>query len=294
MVNGSEPVLSLRLSVDYPGKPGVLRDVALQIQSGEILGLIGQSGSGKSTLALAILRLLGLKRGVARGELVFQGRNLMACSEPEMRGLRGRLMSLVLQSPLTSLNPALKIGTQLKEAYRAHASGRAPDWKTAVLAALESVSLPEAEGFLGRYPAQLSLGQAQRVLIAMAVLHRPALVIADEPTSALDTITASEILQLFDRLNRKLGMAILYISHDLLSVASLCDRIAILRAGELLECGETQQIFQNPSHAYTRQLIDALPQKPGTSAVQQVKPSPLDKEKTQARPGEPAQPLCKL
>lgn len=261
-MRGAEPLLSLSLSVDYPGKSGVLRDVRLEVQRGEILGLVGQSGSGKSTLGVALLRLLGLKGGVARGEIWFQGTDLMTLSERQMRELRGRQISLVLQSPLSSLNPALKISTQLAEAWRAHAGGPREDCAEAIRAALTSVSLLEGEAFLRRYPAQISVGQAQRVLIAMAILHRPALLIADEPASALDTITQAQILDLFGKLNHELGMAILYISHDLLSVASLCQRIAILHDGQIVECGPTEQIFPRPAHPYTRQLIAALPGNP--------------------------------
>jgi len=254
--------LSLRLSVDYRNKPGVLREVSFDIQSGEILGLVGQSGSGKSTLSLAILRLLHLKGGTARGNLLFKGEDLSAKSESQMRSLRGREISIVLQSPLSSLNPALRIGPQLSEAWRAHASGTREECTAAIRNALTSVSLSNDADFLRRRPSQLSVGQAQRIIIAMAILHRPGLLIADEATSALDTITQSEILSLFARLNRELGMGILYISHDLLSVASLCHRIAILNSGEIVECGPPSQIFGTPRHEYTRKLVAALPRLP--------------------------------
>jgi ABC-type glutathione transport system ATPase component len=256
------PLLSLRLSVDYPNKPGVLRDVSMELHQGEILGLVGQSGSGKSTLSLAILRLLHLKGGSARGTLLFKGEDLFAKTAGAMRSLRGREMSIVLQSPLSSLNPALRIGTQLSEAWRAHADGTREECAAAIRTSLASVSLPNDRDFLQRRPSQLSVGQAQRVIIAMAVLHRPSLLIADEPTSALDTITQSEILRLFAELNRQLGMGILYISHDLLSVAALCHRIAILNDGEIVEVGPPSQIFGNPRHAYTQKLVAALPSVP--------------------------------
>jgi ABC-type dipeptide/oligopeptide/nickel transport system ATPase component len=258
----SPPLLSLRLSVDYRNKPGVLRDVAMELRPGEILGLVGQSGSGKSTLSLAILRLLHLKGGNARGELFFKGQNLFSKSEAQMRSLRGREISIVLQSPLSSLNPALRVGSQLSEAWRAHATGTQEDCAAAISNALASVSLPNDTDFLRRHPGQLSVGQAQRVIIAMAVLHRPSLLIADEATSALDTITQSEILHLFAQLNRELGMGILYISHDLLSVAALCHRIAILNAGQILESGPPEQIFGAPQHPYTQRLVAALPRGP--------------------------------
>jgi ABC-type dipeptide/oligopeptide/nickel transport system ATPase component len=248
--------------VDYRTKPGVLRDVSLEIQPNEILGLVGQSGSGKSTLSLAILRLLHLKGGTAHGDLSFKGQDLSAKTEAQMRSLRGREISIVLQSPLSSLNPALRIGSQLSEAWRAHATGTQTECAAAIRNALSSVSLSNDLDFLRRRPGQLSVGQAQRVIIAMAILHRPGLLIADEATSALDTITQSEILRLFAQLNRELGMGILYISHDLLSVAALCHRIAILNAGEIVECGPPAQIFCAPQHAYTRKLVAALPRSP--------------------------------
>ncbi|MGB8470136.1 MAG: ABC transporter ATP-binding protein [Candidatus Sulfotelmatobacter sp.] len=246
------------LSVSYAGK-SVLRDVEFEIQRGEVLGLVGQSGSGKSTIAMAILGLLDAKRARVDGTIKFQDCDLLQLSERELRERRGRVLALVLQSPLSSLNPALKIRTQLREAWRAHASGPSADCDRAIRAALESVSLPSSDEFLGKYPSQMSVGQAQRVLIAMAVTHRPALLIADEATSALDVITQSEILALFRELNRSTGMAILYISHDLASVAGICDRIAILHKGEIVECGATAQIFAHPQHAYTQQLMAAMP-----------------------------------
>ena len=256
------PLLSLRLSVDYRNKAGVLRDVFMELRQGEVLGLVGQSGSGKSTLSLAILRLLHLKGGMTRGNLSFKGQDLFAKTETEMRSLRGREMSIVLQSPLSSLNPVLRIGSQLSEVWRAHSSGSRRECAAAISTALANVSLPNDGDFLRRRPSQLSVGQAQRVIIAMAILHRPSLLIADEPTSALDIITQSEILRLFAQLNRELGMGILYISHDLLSVAALCHRIAILNDGEIVECGPPSQIFGAPQHPYTQKLVAALPRVP--------------------------------
>jgi peptide/nickel transport system ATP-binding protein len=254
-----QTLLSARISVRYAGKQPVLRDVEIEIRRGEVLGLVGQSGSGKSTLAMAILGLLDSKRAHAEGTITFQNSNLLRLSERELRALRGRAVSLVLQSPLASLNPALKIRTQLKEAWRAHASGTAADCAIAIRSSLASVSLPADDEFQRKYPSQMSVGQAQRVLIAMAIMHRPALLIADEATSALDVITQSEILALFRELNRSTGMAILYISHDLASVAGICDRIAILHQGAIVECGTASQIFSHPKHEYTQRLMAALP-----------------------------------
>jgi ABC-type dipeptide/oligopeptide/nickel transport system ATPase component len=263
----AQPLLSLRLSVSYPGKSRVLRDVALEFGRGEIVGLVGQSGCGKSTLALAILRLLYLKNAEAEGSIVFNGCELMALKEREMRSLRGREISLVLQSPISSLNPALRIGMQLEEAWNAHQRSSQAERDRALAEGLKNVSLPADREFLRRYPAQLSVGQAQRVLIAMAILHRPSLLIADEPTSALDIITQSEILQLFSELSRKLGIGILYISHDLLSVATISQRVAVMEQGEIVECRNTADLFTNPSRPYTRKLISALPVVPRFAAA---------------------------
>jgi len=257
-VSESAPLLTCRISVDYPNHPGALREVCFQIHSGEILGLVGESGSGKSTIALGLLRLLSAKGAKVSGEIIFEGENLLNKPETQLRSIRGRRMSIVLQSPLTSLNPALRIGTQLSEAWRAHAEGVVEECDEAVRSAMRSAQLPFDREFLRRHPSQLSVGQAQRVCIAMAILHRPALLIADEATSALDTITQSEILDLFAHLNRELRMAILYISHDLLSVSALCDRVAILHFGEILESGPTNKIFGSPKHPYTQRLLSAI------------------------------------
>jgi peptide/nickel transport system ATP-binding protein len=257
-----DPLLSANLSVDYRSKSGVLRNISVRIERQEILGLVGQSGSGKSTLALALMGLLPVKGGAVTGEVLFHGKDLLKGSEKELRAIRGKEMSIVLQSPLAALNPALSIGAQLTEAWKAHERGNNSQGSASIQSALTNVSLPHDKEFLRRRPSQLSVGQGQRVCIAMAVLHRPALLLADEATSALDPITQSEILNLFARLNREMGTAILYISHDLLSVAALCHRICILHERQLVECGTPQAIFNSPQHEYTRRLVAALPSAP--------------------------------
>jgi ABC-type glutathione transport system ATPase component len=253
------PVLHLRLSVDYPGKPYVLREVTLDIDEGEMVGLIGESGSGKSTIALAILRLLEHKGGTSRGEVIFGGRHLEGLTRHEMRQIRGNEIALISQSAMASLNPALRIGTQLAEAWKAHQSACGDEWQRSVLDIFERVRLPADEAFLRLYPHQLSVGQAQRVLIVMATMHRPRLLIADEPISALDAITRTEVIDLLRQLNRAMNMAVLFISHELLSIASLCRRVAILEKGEVVESGSAEQIFCSPEHPYTRALVGTLP-----------------------------------
>ncbi len=249
-------LLDLRVSVEY-GSKRVLNKVSFEVARGEILGLVGCSGEGKSTIALSILGLLGLKGGRCTGEILFQDRDLLKLNSREMRRLRGKEIALVPQSPLPALNPNVRLGSQLEEAWSAHERGK-PDWKPL----LESVSLPAEESFLRQYPRHLSVGLAQRFLIAMALLHSPALLLADESTSALDTITQAEILGLFKRLNRERGIAILYISHDLASVASLCHRVAILHDGGVVECNSVDEVFLNPQRAYTKELIAAIPRVP--------------------------------
>ena len=261
-VESPRPLLSVSVGADYRSHTGVLHDVNFEIEPGEVLGLAGQSGSGKSTLALAILGLLPLKGGVLRGQIRFRGRNLLVLKEREMRCLRGRAIALVLQNPISSLNPALRIGRQLVEVFEAHDRAPRVIRDLAIAEALQAVSLPVSHEWLRRYPGELSLGQAQRVLIGMAILHRPALLIADEPTSALDAVTQAEILRLFARLNRERSMAILYISHDLLSMATLAHRVAILHDGQIVECAPVPRIFQHPAHPATRRLIEAIPQSP--------------------------------
>ena len=251
-----KPVLQVRLSADYPNKRYVLRDLSFEIGEGELLGLVGESGSGKSTLALAILRLLDQKGGTVRGKVIFGGRHLEGLTDGEMRRIRGKEIGLVLQSAVSSLNPALRIGTQFAEAWKAHQ--KTGEWRKNVLDIFERVSLPADEEFLRLYPRQISVGQAQRVLIALSIMHRPRLLIADEPTSALDLITKAEVIGLIKQLSSEMNMAVLFISHDLEVTASICGRIAILKEGEIVEIGSPDRIFSRQEHPYTQALIGAL------------------------------------
>jgi len=228
------PLLDVDLSVDYPKRPGVLRDVRFTLARGEIAGVVGPSGSGKSTLALAILRLIELRGGTVHGRIRWNGRDLMALDHSALRRVRGREIALVLQSPVAALNPALRLETQLREVWRAHGAEHWRDARSWVAALLDRMGLPTAPEFLRRYPRELSVGQAQRVAIAMAVMHRPQLLLADEPTSALDPDSRAGILDLFESLNRDLGISILYVSHDMPSVERLCHRTLRIEAGRLV------------------------------------------------------------
>ncbi len=255
-----QPLLSAALTAGYRRDQTVLRELELELRAGERVGLVGESGSGKSTLARTILRLERLSGGWSRGRLVFEGRDLMAHREREMRSLRGRRISLVLQSPMSALNPWLKVATHFKEAWMAHAMrARGRSFETARDEALERVGLPTDPRFSSRYPTQLSVGQAQRVLIALAILHQPRLLIADEATASLDAITRAGVLELFAELSERLGTALLFISHDLPAVAQVCDRICVLHEGTVVESGPTAEVVERPAHPYTRRLVAAQP-----------------------------------
>jgi peptide/nickel transport system ATP-binding protein len=260
--NSPEPLLSACISARYGKNAAVLENAELSIAPGEILGLVGRSGEGKSTLAGAILRLLSSKRAAVTGHIRFRGRELLELSEREMRRIRGREIALIPQSPIAALNPILSIGAHFREAWSVHSSIPFRAFAPRLWQLLASVSLPPDPEFLRRYPRELSVGLAQRVLIAMALIHGPALILADEPTSALDMITQSEIVQLLAHLNRVLPTGILYISHDLLSIAALCDRVAILHERRIVECGPVSEVFTTPRHPYTRRLIEAIPKNP--------------------------------
>jgi len=210
-------------------------------------------------LALAILRLLGHTGASVGGRIELLGQDLIHRNERQLRDILDRLASLIPQSPATALNPALRIGTQLREAWRAHSSEPWSNQEQLITQLLTTANLSPPEHFLKRFPNELSVGQAQRVLIIMALLHSPPLLIADEPTSALDVITQREVLDLLIRIGKEHTMAILFISHDLLTIAARCDRLAILHAGEIVECGPVKRVLAAPQHCYTKQLITAVP-----------------------------------
>lgn len=253
-------LLRVGLQAGYAGKP-VLHEVRFELRRGEVLGLVGTSGAGKSTLVQSLLGLLPWRGGRVTGEGMLAGRNLLALSDREFRKLRGREVALIPQSPMTALNEAISLQTHFNEAWRAHEnSGRAALGQR-LQTLLAEVQLPSNPEFLRRRPSQISVGQAQRVLIALALLHRPALIIADEPTSALDPVTQTQIVDLLKNLNRQHGTTLLYISHDLISVLQLSDRIAVLDAGTIVEILPAAKIGQ-AHHAATLALLNALPVPP--------------------------------
>lgn len=252
-----EPLLRVSLSARYVGKP-VLHDIRFDLGRGEVLGLVGSSGAGKSTLILSLLGLLPWRGGSVDGEVILDGQNLLELHEGKLRALRGRRIALIPQSPMTALNPALSLERHFREAWRAHDSRGRDVLAARVSVLLDEVQLPADSDFLRRRPSQISVGQAQRILIALALLHEPALIVADEPTSALDPVTQTQIVDLLRRLNQTHGSSLLYVSHDLISVVGLCHRIAVLDAGSLVEDLPVENLSQ-ARHPATTRLLSALP-----------------------------------
>jgi ABC-type glutathione transport system ATPase component len=256
----SEPLLRVQLEAAYSGKP-VLRDICFELMPGEVLGLVGASGAGKSTLVLSLLGLLPWRGGSVTGKVELDGENLLSLPARKLRALRGRRIAFIPQSPMTALNGAISLRSHLNEAWKAHSSEGLTALDARLRELFAEVQLPFETEFLRRRPSQISVGQAQRVLIALALLHRPALIVADEPTSALDPVTQAQIVDLLRRLNRRHGATLLYISHDLVSVLQLCDRVAVLHAGAIVENLSVSELA-NARHEATQALIRALPVPP--------------------------------
>jgi peptide/nickel transport system ATP-binding protein len=250
------------VSIEHAGRQAVTRildDVSFGIGPGEAYGLVGESGCGKSTIALATMRYLASGMRVSAGHVLFDGRDVNAMDEAELRKLRGSRLAMVYQDPMSSLNPVVTIGRQLMEVPLLHGERRYDRARERAIAMLREVRLPDAEAMMERYPHQLSGGQQQRVVIAMALMAEPKLLVLDEPTTGLDVTIEAAILELVRELRAKFGAAILFISHNLGTVARLCDRIGVLYAGRLVETGPVREVFHQPSHPYTRGLLAALP-----------------------------------
>jgi ABC-type dipeptide/oligopeptide/nickel transport system ATPase component len=233
--------------------------VSFQIAAGETLGLVGESGSGKSVTAFAILRLLQPPGRVAEGRVVFEDHDLLALSEPEMRHVRGARISLIFQEPMTALNPVVRVGDQIAEAMTVHGLATGPEARDRAVELLTAVRIPDAARRARDYPHQLSGGMRQRVMIAIALACRPALVIADEPTTALDVTIQAQVLDLLRELKTRYNLAVLLITHDFGVIAEMADRVAVMYKGRLVEQGPVRQILREPAHEYTRNLLAAIP-----------------------------------
>ena len=263
MTTTPPPLLQMRnVSVRLGGDRDALRlieNIDLAIGAGETVGLVGESGSGKTTLGMALMRLLPplLEKGLS-GEIIYDGKDIAALSAAEMTAIRGGEISMILQDPMASLNPIFTIGNQLREGLRLHATGEGSLQERAI-AALESVRIPSPEARLSNHPHQMSGGMRQRVVGAISLTRAPRLLIADEPTTSLDVTIQYQFLELLKDLQKRLGMAMLFITHDFGVVARMCDRVAVMYAGQIVEEGPVRDIFHRPAHWYTRALLDSIP-----------------------------------
>jgi peptide/nickel transport system ATP-binding protein len=243
----------------YFREQAVVRDLTFSVGQGEVLGLVGESGSGKSLTSLSILRLLDSAARV-EGAIRFEGQDLLTLKPEQMRRYRGRRIAMIFQEPMTALNPVMPVGRQIAEAIETHQPELSrKQVRDAVVEAMTAVAIAEPEQRQRDYPHQFSGGQRQRLLIAMALVNHPSLLIADEPTTALDVTVQAQILLLLKDLQRRNGLGMLFISHDLAVVAQIADRVAVMRRGILLETGTRDQVFLHPRHDYTKSLLGAVP-----------------------------------
>ena len=249
-----------RLSFFTPaGEVKALNDVSIHLNDGEVLGIVGESGSGKSVTAYSLMGLTAYPGKLVGGTIDFNGHRINDLSEKEFRKIRGNEVSIIFQDPMTSLNPVYTIGNQIMEVILLHTDKNKEQARARAKELLELVGINEPEKRLKQYPHELSGGMRQRVMIAIALACEPKLLIADEPTTALDVTIQAQILELMRELKEKLGMAIIMITHDLGVVASMCDRIAVMYAGRIVEYGTTDDIFYNPKHEYTKGLLKSIP-----------------------------------
>ncbi len=259
------PLLTIRdLHVSFftdKGEARAVRGIDLAIEPGQTLALVGESGCGKSATALSIMRLIESPGRIVHGSLVYQGQDLARLPEPALRAIRGKSIGMIFQEPMTSLNPVLPIGNQIGEVLRLHQGLSERAAKQEVLRLLETVGIPSPTQRFGQYPHELSGGMKQRVMIAIALACRPALLVADEPTTALDVTVQAQILDLLKRLQDEIGMAILLITHNLGVVAQFAQLVAVMYAGKIVERAPVRTLFHTPVHPYTQALIRAVPRR---------------------------------
>lgn len=247
------------LSIAYGGAAPSVQDVSLRVGPGEIVGVIGESGSGKSSIALAMMGLLPDSATVRASRIEVAGADMQDATERDWSKLRGARASMVFQEPMSALNPCMRIGAQIAEVLRIHGVADKRQARARALEILHLVRMPDAERRLAYYPHQLSGGQRQRVVIAIAVAAGPTLLVADEPTTALDVTVQAQILELLRTLRDETGMGVLFISHDLGVIGQLCERVAVMYRGRIVETGRAERVLADPQHPYTRALLESIP-----------------------------------
>lgn len=241
------------------GEVQAVNGVTFNLDPGETLGIVGESGSGKSVTAYSIMQILADTGKIVGGKILYKGNDLSSWNEKQMRSFRGKCCSIIFQDPMTSLNPIFTIGNQLKEAIKLHTDKKGKDATNRAIELLELVGINEPAKRLKQYPFELSGGMRQRVMIAMALACEPDILIADEPTTALDVTIQAQILELIQDLQKKLGMAVILVTHDLGVIADLCDNIVVMYGGRICERGTAKEIFYNPKHEYTKGLLRSIP-----------------------------------
>lgn len=263
-MNQSEKILEIKdLCVEFKTVEGTVKAINhlnYTLHKGEKLGIVGESGSGKSVSSLGIMQLIPNPPGeIVGGEILYKGQDLVKKSEKDMQKIRGNEISMIFQEPMTSLNPIIKCGRQIAESLRLHRGMNKKEAMEEAIRMMQAVGIANPEVRAHEYPHQMSGGMRQRVMIAMALACQPQILIADEPTTALDVTIQAQILELMMELKEKLGMAIIMITHDLGIVASMCDRIAVMYAGRIVETGTCDEIFYHPKHEYTKGLLESIP-----------------------------------
>ena len=251
--------LHTTFSTDKGGEVHAVNGVSFRLEPGKILGIVGESGSGKSVTAYSIMQILADNGGVTGGKVLYKGEDITKWNEKQLENFRGKCCSIIFQDPMTSLNPVFTIGNQLMEAITLHTDRNKEQAKARAVEMLTLVGINEPEKRLKQYPHELSGGMRQRVMIAMALACEPDILIADEPTTALDVTIQAQILELMQDLQKKLGMAIIMVTHDLGVIASMCDEIMVMYGGRVCERGTADDIFYRPAHEYTKGLLRSIP-----------------------------------
>ncbi len=270
-----------------------VNDVSFYLDEGETLGIVGESGSGKSVTVLSLMRLIPQPPGeIAGGEVIFEGRDLLKVDSEEMRQVRGRKIAIIFQDPMTSLNPVLTISYQIMEALQLHLGMNTNEARQRTTELLEMVGIPDAANRLDDYPHQFSGGMRQRVMIAMGLSCNPQLLIADEPTTALDVTIQAQILDLVKELRKKIGMSVIWITHDLGIVAGLVDRVMVMYGGQVMEEASVRDLYRNPSHPYTLGLLRSIPRLDRTRKEKLIPIDGLPPDMLNPPPGCPFEPRC--